>query len=51
MAGGQTSSSSVYTHASRQVALRKTDLDEEALDAALDPFAMTEPNPNISASG
>ena len=35
----------------RQVALRRTDLDEEALDEALDPFSMTEPNPNISASG
>ena len=34
-----------------RVALRRTDLDEAALDAALDPFSMTEPNPNISASG
>ncbi len=35
----------------REVALRRTDLDEDALDTALDPFSMTEPNPNISASG
>ena len=35
----------------RQVAMRRTNLDETALDAALDPFTMTEPNPNISASG
>ena len=35
----------------RQVALRRTNLDEAALDKALDPFSMTEPNPNISASG
>ncbi len=35
----------------REVALRNTDLDEAALDEALDPFSMTEPNPNISASG
>ena len=35
----------------RQVALRRTDLDDDALDAALDPFSMTEPNPNISDRG
>lgn len=35
----------------REVALRVTDLGESAIDAALDPFSMTEPNPNISASG
>ena len=35
----------------RQVALRRTNLDESELDAALDPFSMTEPNPSISASG
>ena len=35
----------------RQVALRRTNLDEATLDTALDPFSMTEPNPNISASG
>ncbi len=35
----------------REVALRVTDLDDSALDAALDPFSMTEPNPNIAASG
>ena len=35
----------------RQVALRNTNLDEKTLDKALDPFTMTEPNPNISASG
>ncbi len=35
----------------REVAIKRTDLDDEALDAALNPFSMTEPNPNISASG
>ena len=35
----------------REVALRVTDLEESAIDAALDPFSMTEPNPNISGSG
>jgi fumarate hydratase class II len=35
----------------REVALRRTDLDEATLDSVLDPFSMTEPNPNISASG
>lgn len=35
----------------RQVALRETDLDEATLDKALDPFSMTEPNPNIAGGG
>lgn len=35
----------------RQVALRETDLDEATLDRALDPFSMTEPNPNIAGGG
>ena len=35
----------------RQVALRETDLDETMLDRALNPFSMTEPNPNIAGGG
>ena len=35
----------------RQVALRETDLDEVTIDKALDPFSMTEPNPNIAGGG
>ena len=35
----------------RQVALRETDLDADTLDKALDPFSMTEPNPNIAGGG
>ena len=35
----------------RQVALRETDLNEADLDKALDPFSMTEPNPNIAGGG
>lgn len=35
----------------RQVALRETGLDESTLDRALDPFSMTEPNPNIAGGG
>ena len=35
----------------RQVVLRETDLDEATLDRALDPFSMTEPNPNIAGGG
>ena len=35
----------------REVALRETDLDAATLDKALDPFSMTEPNPDIAAGG
>lgn len=35
----------------RQVALRETDLDPTTLDKALNPFSMTEPNPDIAAGG
>ena len=35
----------------RQVALRETELDAAKLDEVLDPFTMTEPNPDIAGGG